>query len=81
MHFLTFFALQDTLIMLNTLHKVEDHENHVRWIYLTTVFYIGESQKYVKIPYKDFCPGKLMLLIQKSVLKKVYWTGVNLVID
>ena len=34
------------LVMLNTLRKVEDHENHVRWIYLTTVLYMGESQKY-----------------------------------
>ena len=31
--------------MLNTLRKVKDHENHVRWIYLTTVLYMGESQK------------------------------------
>ena len=23
--------------MLNTLRKVEDHENHVRWIYLVVV--------------------------------------------
>ena len=37
-----------TLIMLNTLHKVEDHENHVRWIYLTTVLKMGESQKYAR---------------------------------
>ena len=34
-------TLQRTLIMLNTLCKVEDHENHVRWIYLTTVLYMG----------------------------------------
>ena len=27
--------------MLNTLHKVEDHENHAGWIYLTTVLYMG----------------------------------------
>ena len=26
--------------MLNTLRKVEDHEHHVRWIYLTTVLNI-----------------------------------------
>ena len=34
--------------MLNTLRKVEDHENHVIWIYFTTVFYMGESQKYAR---------------------------------
>ena len=48
MYFLAYFTLQDMLVMLNTLHKVEDHENHVRWIYLTTVLYMGESQKYVR---------------------------------
>ena len=35
--------------MLTTLRKVEDHENHVRWIYLKTVLNMGESQKYVRI--------------------------------
>ena len=48
MHFLAYFTLQSTVIMLNTLHKVEYHENHVRWIYLTTVLYMGESQKYAR---------------------------------
>ena len=32
MYFLAYFTLQGTLVMINTLHKVEDHENHVRWI-------------------------------------------------
>ena len=36
MHFLAYFTLQGMLVMINTLRKVEDHENHVRWIYLTT---------------------------------------------
>ena len=27
------------------LHRVEDHENHVRWIYLATVLSMGESRK------------------------------------
>ena len=48
MHFLACFTLQGTLVMLNTLHKVEDHENHWRLIYLTTVLYMGESQKYAR---------------------------------
>ena len=48
MNFLTYFTLQGTLVILNTLHKVEDHENHVRWIYLTTVLYMG-SQKYARM--------------------------------
>ena len=47
--FLTYFALQCTLIVLNTLRKVEDHENHVRWIYLTTVLNMGQSQKYARM--------------------------------
>ena len=53
MHFLSYVTLQGTLVMLNTLHKVKDHHSHARWIYLTTVLYIGESQKYVrqKIPH------------------------------
>ena len=34
--------------MLKSQPKVEDHENHVRWIYLTTVLYMGESQKYAR---------------------------------
>ena len=28
--------------------KVADHENHVRWIYLTTVLCMGECQKYAR---------------------------------
>ena len=44
-HFLANFTLQGTLIMLNTLCKIEDYENHVRWIYLTTVLNMGESRK------------------------------------
>ena len=50
MHFLAYLTLQGMLIMLNTLCKVEDHENHVRWIYLIigTVLYMGESQKYAR---------------------------------
>ena len=31
--------------MLNTLRKVEDRENHVRWIYLATVLNMGEIRK------------------------------------
>ena len=38
------YALQVTFVMLNTctLRKIEDHENHVRLIYLTTVLYMGK---------------------------------------
>ena len=38
------------LVMLNTLHKVKDNENDVRWIYLitVTVLYMGASQKYAR---------------------------------
>ena len=48
MHFLAYFTLQGTLIKLNTLCKVADHENHVRWTYLTTVLCMGEGQKYAR---------------------------------
>ena len=48
MHFLAYFTLQCLLIMLSTLHKIEDHENHVRWIYLATVLNMGESWKYAR---------------------------------
>ena len=34
MHFIAYFTLQGTLVMLNTLCKVEYHENHVIWTYL-----------------------------------------------
>ena len=47
-HFLAYFTLQGTLIVLNTLRKVEDRENHVRWIYLTTVLCMWESQNYAR---------------------------------
>ena len=29
--------------------KVADHENHVRWIYLTTVLCMEEGQKYARM--------------------------------
>ena len=35
-------------VMLNTQRKVEDHENHARWIHFATVLYMGESQKYAR---------------------------------
>ena len=40
-----YVALQGTLVMLNILCKVDDHENDVRWIYLTAVRNIRESRK------------------------------------
>ena len=39
MHFLTYFTCQGTIIKPNTLCKVADHENHVRWIYLTKLMF------------------------------------------
>ena len=58
MHFLAYFTLQGTLVMLNTLRKVEDQENHVGWIYLTTVLYMGDSRKYARNWHLRF-PGCL----------------------
>ena len=34
--------------------KVTDHENHVRWIYLTTVLCMGEGQKYARITCEEW---------------------------
>ena len=49
------------LVMLNdTLHKVEDHENHVTWIYLPTVLYMGVSQKYVRKDVLTWCSVSLI---------------------
>ena len=48
-HFLAYFTLQVTLIMLNTLRRVEDHETHVRLIYLTTVIKMVGSRKHARI--------------------------------
>ena len=42
-------SLQGMLVMLNTLCTVEDHENHMRWIYLTTVLNMGECRNYARI--------------------------------
>ena len=42
--------------MLNTLHKVEVHENHVTWIYLTTVLCVGECLKYASKMYPHLPP-------------------------
>ena len=48
MNFLTYLALRGKLIMINTLQKLEDHENHARWIYLTIVLNMGKSRKYAR---------------------------------
>ena len=50
MHYLAYCTFQGTSIALR---KVEDHENHVRWIYLTTVLYMGKSEKYARNCYRD----------------------------
>ena len=41
--------------MQNTLHKVEDHENHVRWIYPTTVVNMGVCRNYARNLSPKFC--------------------------
>ena len=46
--FVTYFTLQGALIIINTLFKVVHHENHVRWMYLTTVINMGERRKYAR---------------------------------
>ena len=50
MHFLAYFSLQGALIMLNTLRKVEDRENHVRWIYLDCSQHGGKSESMREYP-------------------------------
>ena len=48
--------------------KVADHENHVRWIYLTTVLRMGEGQKYARRKYNyitvegKYREGRIMIL-------------------
>ena len=55
MYFLAYFTLQDMLVMLNILRKVENHENHVRWIYIKTVLNMGDSRKYARINITVSC--------------------------
>ena len=38
-----------TLMHFNIMRNVADHENHVRWVYLTTVLCMGKCQKYARI--------------------------------
>ena len=45
---LAYFTLQGTSIMLNIQRKVEDHANHVRWIYVTSILNMRESPKYAR---------------------------------
>ena len=48
-HAHAFSRILCTFVMINTLRKVKDHENHVRWIYLKTVLYIGGNQTHARI--------------------------------
>ena len=51
--------------MLNTLRKVEDHENHVRWIYLATVLNMGGG-------------GKVRSMRENIVLPRTYQAETNI---
>ena len=64
MHFLAYFTLSGTLIKLNIMCKIADHENHVM-IYLTTVLCMGEGQKYSII--MDSCHVNITGKINKSL--------------
>ena len=56
-HFLTYLTLQGTLIKLNIcLCKVEDHENHLTWVYLTAVLNIGGSRKHTIMTHHNKHP-------------------------
>ena len=51
--------------MLNILHKVEDHENHVRWIYLTTILNMEEIQKQLQewsVPGELYVKGRYLIV-------------------
>ena len=65
-HFLAYFTLQGTLFIV----QIEYHEDHVRWIYLTTVLKMGESQNYARMTF--------LLHVKKSVIvgtgEKILWT-------
>ena len=61
--------------MLNTLRKVEDHENHVRWMYLTTVLYMRESPKYAKMMIQMLCDYQ-RLHEARHILESYSWSNV-----
>ena len=48
--------------------KVADHENHVRWIYLTTVLCIGEGQKYARTGIITSLHNSLLLNKQSGIM-------------
>ena len=74
MHFLVYFTLQVTLIMLNILHKDEDHENHARWIYLTTVLNIGQGWKYARMILTAWL--KLVLMMPGAIpLMRIFFSA------
>ena len=55
------------------MRNVADHENYVRWVYLTTVLYMGECQKYARTQFLD--QPEISFGAQKSKLCQV---GVSL---
>ena len=57
-YFIVYFTFQGDLIMPNTLRIIEYHENHVRWIYLTTVLNMGEVRSMWEALLSLECPLK-----------------------
>ena len=54
---------------LYTMHKVEDHENHARWIDLTTVLSFEESQNYTRTKHTthfNFFQGTVYFYAQQT---------------
>ena len=69
--FSAYFTLQCTLIKLNIMRNVADHENHVRWVHLTTVLCMGECQKYARIACQ-FNKLWLIILLWLIIYYEVY---------
>ena len=69
MHFLAYFTLQGTLIILNTLCKFEDHENHVRYIYLTKFCSLHGGRSEVCEIEKCIITGIIIVLRINSIVQ------------
>ena len=50
--------------------KVADHENHVRWIYLTTILCMGEGQNYARNNCYAFCMKNVFQVEMKRVFEE-----------
>ena len=66
--------------MLNTLHKVENHENHARWMHLITVLYTVRSTVCEKMVHFDGIIHEQGIL-KREILDKAGTSCCHLSID